>query len=76
MASMTAMMELMTEKQPLTAQDQGTSSAFMRLAILTPTGKGVPIRNPRGANRKMETITLRPKLDPKNIPDNLESKYE
>jgi hypothetical protein len=54
-AMMTLNTELTTDRQPLTAQDQGTSFVSVPSAKRMPMGKGIPIRNPKGASSGAET---------------------
>lgn len=58
-AMMIGSMDPSTEAQPFVAHAQGIRSSLEPSSILTPRGKGTPIRMPRGATTKNAARSLR-----------------
>lgn len=48
--------ELSTEAHPLIPQAQGINSGCFSPSSARPKGKGIPIKNPRGAISKIEMV--------------------
>lgn len=57
-ARMVGSMEPRTEAHPLAAQAHGIRGSLERVSILTPRGKGIPMRRPKGAMMTIVAISL------------------
>jgi len=55
MARTVARTGLITEAQPLTPQAQGTRKGFLTETLLSPRGKGIPIKKAKGERKRRES---------------------